>query len=54
MLDNILVLEESIGDAEDTEDFLQTNIVAEKKRFYETYISQVRERQEKRYGFERV
>lgn len=47
MLDNILALEESIGDAETAEPFLRAEVQSANYLFYDKYIDAVREKEEK-------
>lgn len=44
MLENILKLEESIGDAENAEPFLQSEILNKKLEFYQHYSIEVRQK----------
>lgn len=47
ILDNFLALQDEVGDAIETDGFLQSTISSEKLKFYENHIDQVRERGEK-------
>lgn len=47
ILENILALEESIGNADTIDENLQNEVLASKFAFYESFSDEVREKQEK-------
>lgn len=46
MLQNMLALEESLGDAENLKNYLRTDVFIEKMKFYENSVDRVRELEE--------